>query len=544
MRKSKSSMQKASRLSAISIPIALAICLSLLLVGHDVEKAFAVASISLITPTGGDLSATSDCSDISAGQDIIWLNCNSVLYAISDSTHQVIANITSANIVNHLASTSGTSVIAHDNVGNDLIKYTLEGASIIQTNIWSAPCNTDLDMNYDSSGYIWQTCSADNRITAMNPNTFTTYVFSQDLTGESCTNPDRISFGQIDGMGVIHCTNGGAADSITTFARTTNENVINVLDSEITTSGTVNVMIDASHDRILAPNGNTMVSWTYTNIVSGGALTAETSIIGQVNDKCDIEPFAVITSQSIFALCEANSSPNVIISAFISNSSGIFQVVNAAASLSDSGGIGLDFGDGTESLPVWYISANANNQKYVKVSGLRTLGNTNPTPPAPINGTDTEGTNIINGIDCNLPEKINTVLCASAGTGAIPQAGAFIVGNGSEGTGITGIACGLGFTDCVENPDIKTNGIGYLFFIGGIALMMGLFLVISKGNLLAIPTFLWIISVLALAGAMSLMEIIDPVIFIITIVAVVALAVPKIVSTISGNTTLGAGNTS
>lgn len=534
------SKPKTFRLSAISIPIALAISISLLLIGYDIERAFGQTVITVITPTGSaSLNSSSDCLDISASNDVIWLNCNSILYAIDDSTNTVIANITDSTLTNHQACQLGTCLIAQDNVLNDMVKYNLEGSTIVQTARWSAPCAIDADVEFDDAGFMWFTCSATDQIVRFNPSAFTTHTIAGTNLLLNCVNPDHVAYSSLDNIGFVHCTNGGAADVIISFTRAT-DTTITILDSEVTTTGTIALMVDGIHNRLLAPNPASMFTWTYT---SGGIMTLGQTLTGNPLDRCSIEPFSIIADQELFALCIAGTSPEVTMSGFMSNSTGLFTVFNGATAYTDSGGIGLDLNDGENSNVIWYVSANTNNQKYIRINALRAVVDATPNPPLLGEGTTT--TNIINGIDCNLPANIQTVLCASAGTGSIVNAGTFIVGEGSEGTGISGIVCNLGFTDCVANPDIKTNGTGYLFFIGGIALMMGLFLVISKGNLLAIPTFIWIIATLSLAGAMALMQIIDPVIFIITIVAVIALAVPKIISTISGgNTTLGAGNTS
>lgn len=552
-------------------PIALAIFLSLLLIGYDVEKAFAQAVITVITPTGSaSLTSASDCLDISAGNDVIWLNCNSILYALDDSTNTVIANITDSSLTNHQACQLGTCVLAQDNILNDMVKYNLEGSTIVQTARWSAPCAIDADTEFDDAGFMWFTCSATDQIVRFNPAAFTTHTVAGTNLLLNCVNPDHVTYDSLDNIGFVHCTNGGAADVIISFTRATDTS-ITILDSEVTTTGTIALMVDGIHNRLLAPTPASMFTWTYT---SGGIMTLGQTLTGNSLDRCAIEPFNIISDQSLFALCIAGTSPEVTISGFMSNSTGLFTVFNGATAYTDSGGIGLDLNDGEDSNVIWYISANTNNQKYIRLNALRAVVDATPNPPLlgeedtltnpdmvggincalPINAQtllcrvagDPEPPNIVGGVDCSLPANIQTVLCRTGGSdkGNIGGAGDYVVGDGAEGTGVTGILCSLGFVDCAVNPDLKTNGLGYLMFIGGIALMMGLFLFISKGNLIAIPVFIWIIGILALAGAMALFNIIDPVIFIITIVAVVALAVPKIVSTIRGDQTLGAGNTS
>lgn len=514
------------------IPIALAI--SFLLIGYEVEKVFADAEIFVITPTGGGLTATADCTDITANT-VVWLNCSDTqkLFAISLTTNAVLANITTSGALNTLqASISGSSVFVNNPTANTVTKYLFSGGIITQQSLWTAPCNIDTNLNYDNSGYLWLTCSPTDQIVRLNPNTMGTALLAS--TGATCTSPDKIHFTQTGNKGIVHCLNGGLADTIMMFSIATST-TINVLDTETTTSGTINVMIDGAHNTVLAPSSSIMSVWTYT---SGGALTLSQTITGNTYDQCDIEPYNIASTGNLFALCEVYSAPNTIANAFLINSTGVFQVFNGAVAYTDASAIGYDIN--TDSTTTWYVSANSNNEKYIKITGVRTIVDTNPVIPEPPSGGGST-----TGINCALPENENILTCRLGGDGTIAGAGDFIIGDGSEGTGLSGIACSIGFVDCSVNDDVKTNGIGYLIFIAGIAIMFGLFWMVTKGHVTEIPTFIWIISILSLAGAFALFNIIDPVVFIVTIVAIVALAVPKIISTVRGDgTTLGAGNTS
>jgi hypothetical protein len=518
--------------------IPVAILLSSLLITFDIEKAFADVTISTITPTGGGITSTEDCTDITAGNDIIWLNCSSTskLWAISDSSNTVLANITTSGAANQLESclSDASCVYLNDPTANRVTKYVYSGGTITSVGFWNSACNIDaLGFAYDTSGFLWNTCSATDQIVRMNPATLSTDTLAS--TGATCVNPDLISFAPTDNIGIVHCLNGASDDTIITFSRTSSV-AINVLDTETTTSGTINVMIDGAHNTILAPSAGTMSIWTYT---SGGALTLTQSITGSTYDRCMIEPYAISPTQLLYAFCESFSGTTTSMTAFKMNSTGVFLIMNNAVTFANSNSIGLDIGDGSPALPVWYISSSTTPQ-YIRINGVRSL--TDTSPPTPINPSGGGGT--IGGIDCSLPENENILICRMDSNGAVAGGGAFIVGDAEDGTGVSGILCSLGIADCATNPDIKTNGIGYLLFISGVAVMMGLFFLVSRGNLLAIPTFIWIISILSLAGAFALAGIIDPVIFIITIVAIIALAVPKIISTIRGDTsTIGAGST-
>lgn len=520
--------------------VLIALAISFLLIGYDIQKVYAQAVITIITPTGGGFNpATADCTDITAGNDVAWINCNDTakLYAIGDSTGIVLANITTSAAGNQLlACLADTScVYLNDPTANRVSKYQLAGNNIALQGFWNSGCNSDSRFIYDTAGFIWLTCSATDQIIRMNPNTLATDTLAS--TGATCVSPDFVSYSPLDNIGIVHCLNGGAADTIISFSRTSST-AISVLDTETTTTGTQGIFIDGAHNIILAPTTSVMSVWVYT---AGGALTLSQSLTGQTIDQCHIEPYSVsLSTQVLYAFCVAYSAPDTIMKAFLINSTGVFDIFSGASAFTDANAVGLDVHDGSSSLPVWYISSSTNNGKYIRIEGIRSLTTTTPTPAEPPAGGGTT-----TGIDCTLPENENILTCRLGGDGTIGGAGAFIVGDGSEGTGVSGILCSLGFVDCSVNDDVKTNGIGYLIFIAGIALMFGLFWMITKGHIGEIPTFIWIISILGLAGAFALFNIIDPVVFIITIVAVIALAVPKIISTVRGDAgTLGAGNTS
>jgi hypothetical protein len=498
------------------VPIAL-LCV-ILLINVEIQQAYAQATFTVITPTGGNLTSASDCSDISAGSDIIWLNCNSILYAISDSTNAVVANITSANIVRHESCVIGDCVIAHDNVGNDLIKYSLEGFTLLQTNVWSSPCDTDLELIYDTSGFIWQTCSSTDFIVQMNPNTFATNTVSQSLTAV-CDSPNKVSYAPVDNIGVIHCQNGANPDTIVTFSRASSTS-ITILDTEVTTSGTIGVFIDGAHNTILAPDASNMFVWEYTD---GGLLTLTQTIAGNTHDQCHLEPYSISASQELFSVCFGDVGVNTSIYGYMINSTEVFQIMSASIAYPEAGGMGLDLGDGTNSLPVWYISADTNDQRYIRIDGVRSLTDTDPEPPSPPDdGGDTAG------VDCNDPANANILTCRLGGDGSLGGAGDFIVGDGSEGTGMSGIICAVGLVDCSEDDNMQTNGVGYILTVIALAVMVGVMWVASRGAIGDVPVWIWFIASLGIVGFATIAEWIDPTFLVLSIIVIVALATAKL----------------
>lgn len=510
----------------------IALICSLLLFSKDIQTAYADVTITVVTPTGGGIVATNDCTDVSAGNDVIWLNCSDVskLFAIDDTTGAVLANITTSGALNNLlACLEGTCVLLNDPTANRIVKYLYSGGIITQQAIWNAPCNTDAFFSFDSGGFIWLTCSATDQIVRMNPVAMSTVVTSQALTSVPCTAPDHVSFSSVggagtEGMGIVHCTNGGSPDSISTFDLFSST-VVDILDTEVTTSGTIGVMIDGAHNTIIAPSASVLSVWSY--IPATGAMTLEQTISGNTYDKCMIEPFGL--TALIYVLCEAYSAPNTQITAFKINATGavdVEQVMNNAVVYADANAIGLDIHDGTDSLPVWYISASTNNINILRIDGVRTLTSSDPTPPEPPAGGGGGGGT--GGVDCDDSANANLVICRLGGNGTITSAGDFLIGDPDSGVGIVPIICSTGLIDCVANPDMSTNGVGMLITFVAIAVMVGILWVASRGDLGSIPFFIWIIGVLLIVGFFTIIGLIDVTFLIISVVIIIALATAKL----------------
>lgn len=132
------------------------------------------------------------------------------------------------------------------------------------------------------------------------------------------------------------------------------------------------------------------------------------------------------------------------------------------------------------------------------------------------------------GVDCTLPENANILICRLGGDGSLVGAGNFVVGNVNGTTGLTPIICATGIVDCVANPDMKTNGVGYLLVTIALGIIIGVLWVASRGDLNSIPTFIWFIATLAVVGAFTLMDLIDATFLVITAIIVVALAAAKV----------------
>ena len=139
----------------------------------------------------------------------------------------------------------------------------------------------------------------------------------------------------------------------------------------------------------------------------------------------------------------------------------------------------------------------------------------------------------IGGINCNLPENANILICRLGGDGTLGSAGAFVIGNVSAGTGFLGIGCSIGLVDCTEDQDPRSNGLGLLIFIASIFVIVGIFYrSLGAGATFQLPVFIWVIIIVALSAFFTITNIIDPIFLILSVIAVIALAVPKVIGMI------------
>ncbi len=491
-----------------AIPIALMLCL--ILVSFDVERALADVTITVVTPTGGSLSATSDCSDVAKTTSYIWVNCNNVLYNLNPNTYAVIGSlaVTMASSETMLGSVSGNTVyLSHSGV---LSKYQWNGTGIEQTGSYSSCGTLGSIINYDSAGYIWFVCTTD-RVVRLNGATMTE-AFNADLTdgaGIECGSPQRVHYSPLDNIGVVRC---GTQNTMATFSIASSTSAT-MLDSDVGTIANNNLYIYGFINVIVAMDGSNIERWTY-NSTTGVTTLATTIVAG--NDNCRSE---VSDQADSFMVCIDDSGTSTQIFGIKSNTTDTYIIVNALQTGFDaSAGIGENYVSGTFST--WYVASSLNNQRIIIISGLRDSG-TNPEPPSGGNGTS------VGGVDCTLPENEQILLCRIGGNGAIGSAGDFIVGNGTQGTGVSGIICSIGLVDCETDDNIQTNGIGYLLTIVALGIMIGVLWVASRGDLQSIPTFIWFLGTLALVGAVTLFGWIDPTFLVITIIVVVALATAK-----------------
>lgn len=143
---------------------------------------------------------------------------------------------------------------------------------------------------------------------------------------------------------------------------------------------------------------------------------------------------------------------------------------------------------------------------------------------------------------CSLPENFNLLRCVLERGDTTPLIGASQLLNESSTT----LVCQIGLISCTDfvpdNPDIKTNGVGYILLFVALGIMIGIFWVASRGDLGSIPTFLWFIATISIVGLVTALNWIDPTFIIVAIIAVIALATAK-AKGVFGSSGLFAGET-
>jgi len=113
---------------------------------------------------------------------------------------------------------------------------------------------------------------------------------------------------------------------------------------------------------------------------------------------------------------------------------------------------------------------------------------------------------------------------------------------GLVGDSVVTLGCNVIFVDCSEDTNPATNGLGLLIFIASIFVVIGMFYWSMGTRAFEMPFFIWVVIILSLSAFFTIIGLIDPVFLIISIIAIVALCAPKILSTVRG-TTFGGGST-
>jgi hypothetical protein len=200
-------------------------------------------------------------------------------------------------------------------------------------------------------------------------------------------------------------------------------------------------------------------------------------------------------------------------------------------------------GNGSNCVSVRYGAGTfdgSNTRKTLRNGGAWTDENTNDVVMKLI---DRDIASVTTGIDCDLPENTNILICRLGGDGTLGSAGAFVIGNTTTGTGILGTGCSIGLVDCTADSNPQTNGLGLLIFLASLLLIVGFFYATMGTGAFSIHPFIWVMIIIVDAAFFTLTGIIDPVFLILAIIAIIALAAPRLKDVVSRGTSFGSGST-
>lgn len=143
---------------------------------------------------------------------------------------------------------------------------------------------------------------------------------------------------------------------------------------------------------------------------------------------------------------------------------------------------------------------------------------------------------------CSQPENANVLTCRLE-----DQQGALVGSSDLINQTSNNIGCMVGIIACTQdengnfvpnNPDIQTNGMGYLLWVIALGVMVGMFWVAGRGDLSSIPTFLWFIGAIGITLVITVFGWIDPTALIISVIVVIAFAVARVKGVFGGGGSL------
>lgn len=255
---------------------------------------------------------------------------------------------------------------------------------------------------------------------------------------------------------------------------------------------------------------------TVTNSVNLSALTGANNLNSVAIDSTRHEVYTQ-SNGKIYVINETSFSSTPILT--FSSTTTTDAGYNGLASYQNGFNGALASGSSTSKILVTYW--NVQGSGGTPPSNNNTCNSQSPTP------------HCVGQMDCDLSQNQNIAQCYIIFN---PRSNGFQGTGGMLNSSATQLYCSIGLIKCnfdangngtPLNSDVKTNGVGYLIAIIGLAILISLFWVASDHDLRNIPTFVWFIAVLGLLGAMVALNWLDPTFFIIAIIALVGLGVAK-----------------
>lgn len=410
------------------------------------------------------------------------------------------------------ATASGTALLR---------EYTLSGTTLTNTRTFNAPCTLGAHSVFNQAGTsVWFACT-DGTIREVGLTTFTQLNSYTGLTTgtPTCTTPR--------GAGMFSATVGLA------ICDTSNAILFHLSGASIVKDDSISLSNNYS-------TGGQGSSWFYNNgyvyfLQNDGASPEAINItITGTPNIVSTSPIAIpISADNAFGIAGGNyflisSADADLIYVLDGNQAPPNNFVTSFSIGGDTWGANSRIGTSDFDRFVLSKGDNGNSTIY-----YFTLTNFLVNGGSPSSGGATGPV----GIDCTDPNFSYRLMCQSGnGNGALVGASQLL--NQSS----TNIICQIGLlpgtitnnTCTLDNPDIKTNGVGYILFLVAMAIFVGIMWVASRGQLMALPTFIWFVGIVGIAGLFTVIQWLDPTILILTVVAVVAFAVAKVKGFLGG----------
>lgn len=320
----------------------------ILLAQGNIDKAFA---LQYVTYTTTGTQSNDNCYAIANDRsDNVWMICSSasgasVATAISayNTTGTQLGTATIAtttqligewNMLPLFSSGDSSCVVVHNGASDQYEKWCLSGSAVSMTASYNpASCTTDFPMHYDSGGFIWFSCEAEDKIGVFNPTTMAERGISQDLTdavGQECDAPYEVVVDRFEQKAVIGCDTTNVYVTLT-FDAFTNPYIFGtqpvLLITQAMSGTTARMGLDTNARRLIILDSTAGIdAWTYTAgaLTSAGLTQTHNNFAISGSNWCG-EDFYVATTQKLWICVTTNS-----ITGFISNATAFLQIFTIA----------------------------------------------------------------------------------------------------------------------------------------------------------------------------------------------------------------------
>lgn len=492
--------------------------------------AYAVTGFQSYTQVNASAGSNDDCTGIavlpSTGYIIqVCRTPNNTSVIAYTSTGTVIGSSTVTNTLNDryvcwaITSLSGACMVNTESAATGLIRLEITSLSTVTVSTFTNPCRTGMYTQFGSSVYGF--CVTTGTLTTGTVFRVSLSSFTQTATWTGASGSYMMPFMTNSAGTLIYALSLSASTTrLYTFSATS--------------SGAVSLVTTGGNSISSYSGNNHYIHYAYDGTFAGGGYL----IYGRGGGVTD--EYIAVTSSTLgnpVAMSQVFSDVKGISASagnywlFLGENNQIYLYKKQTGFIPPDSFVGIQ--EVTETYGLHARLGTSDSNTFVISKGVTggadywivatNLHNENDNP---ILNTGTSGS----GINCELPENENILICRLPTSGGLTGTSTLLNQSG------TNIACMVGIIPCSQdgsgnfvpdNPDIKTNGIGYLLWVIALGVMIGVFWVASRGDLSSLPTFLWFIGTIGITLVVTVIGWIDPTALIISIIVVIAFAVAK-----------------